>query len=327
MKASPRPAVSERETSREREARPLGSIPALGWLDIFWHTALEFPRDRILAVAAGISFYVLLALFPGLAALISLYGLVADPGTITHQIDNLSHVLPSGVAGIVGDQMKAVAARKPGLLGVSFFVGLGAALWSANAGMKALFDALNVVCGEAERRGIIKLNVTGLLFSVVTALFAGIALAVVVVLPVVLNFIGLGGSAGLLMNVGRWPVLFIATTLVLSIVYRYGPSRRAGKWRWMSLGSASAALLWIVVSLLFSWFVENFGTYDRTYGVLGAVVGFMTWIWLSATVFLIGAEFDAEIEKRIAETTRVAHTKSLDARGIVAADTIATVLE
>jgi omega-6 fatty acid desaturase (delta-12 desaturase) len=251
MQASPRPTVSRWEKSRQREARSLGGIPARGWVGIFWRTALEFSRGRTLAVAAGISFYVLFAIFPGLAALISLYGLVADPGTIAHQIDNLAKVLPSGVADIVGDQMKTVAARKAGVLGMSFFVGLGVALWSANAGMKALFDALNVVCGEVEQRGIIKLNMTGLLFSVVTALFAGIALAAVVVLPVLLNFIGLGGSAGLLMNVGRWPALFVATTLVLSIVYRYGPSRQAAKWRWVSPGSASAALLWIIVSLLF----------------------------------------------------------------------------
>jgi membrane protein len=188
--------------------------------------------------------------------------------------------------------------------------------------MKSIFDALNIVYKEREKRGFIKLNLVSLAFTLAALLFVLLAIACIVALPAVFSSTDTSGGTALVAKFVRWPVLLLVIGLALAVLYRYGPSRSEPKWRWITWGSAFAAVGWIVVSILFSWYTANFGTYNKTYGSLGAVVGFMVWIWLSTAVILIGAELDAEMEHQTARDTTTGRPKPLGARGAKMADTV-----
>jgi membrane protein len=309
------------EPDRGRRADAPADIPARGWKDVLWRIWKGFNSDRILSVAAGVTFYVLLALFPGVAALVSLYGLFADRGTIGAHLDLLTGVLPEGALQIIGDQVTRIEGQKS-TLGFAFFGSLVISLWTANSGMKALFDAMNVVYGEDEKRGFLALNLRALGFTLGAIAFLLLALVAIVVVPIVLNYIGVPGGGQRALSMLRWPILLIIALFALAVLYRYGPSRRHAKWKWITGGSILAASLWLSGSLLFSWYVANFSTYNATYGSLGAAVGFMTWIWLSSTIVLLGGELNAELEHQTARDTTVGHPKPLGARGAHMADTV-----
>lgn len=228
-----------------------------------------------MAVAAGVTFYALLALFPGIAALISLYGLFADPGTVSQHVNGLSSFVPGGGTAIIADEMNRVATQGNGRLSIAFLVSLAISLWSANSGMKAIFDALNVVYGVRGQRSFIMLNVISAAFTLALMLFLLLAMAGVVVLPAILSFVGEPDGAPWLMSFLRWPVLLIAVILVITALYRYGPSRDQARWRWITWGSVFSAIAWLAVSILFSWYTAHFGSYNKTYGSLGAVFGFL----------------------------------------------------
>jgi membrane protein len=263
-------------------------------------------EHRILALAAGMTFYSLLAIFPALAALVAIYSFFADPSTIAAHLNSLAGFLPGGAIDVAGDQLMRVASKGRQTLSWTFLLGFAISLWSANAAMKSLFDTLNVICGEREKRGFLTLNMVSLVFTLAAIAFVLLAIAAVVVLPVASNYIGLPDRTDLLLRVGRWPGLFVALTLSLAFIYRYGPSRDVSQWRWVSWGSVFAALLWLVASAAFSWYAANFGTYNETYGSLGAVIGFMTWLWISSIAVLIGAEVDAAMERRPASDASAA---------------------
>ncbi|KAA2213427.1 YihY/virulence factor BrkB family protein [Teichococcus oryzae] len=298
-------------------------LPARGWWEVAKRTALQVSEDRVLTEAAGITFYGLLALFPALTALVSLYGLVADPNTITQELQQASGILPAGGMQIIEERTRNLASQQTGALGFGAVAGILAALWSANAGTKALFDALNIVYEEKEKRSFLWRTVVTMSFTLAGILFLMLALASVVVLPVVLNFIGGGGVLEWALRLGRWPLLLVIVTLALSCIYRYGPSRERAKWRWVSWGGAFAAVSWVIFSIAFSWYAANFGSYDETYGSLGAAIGFMTWLWLSATVVLVGAELDAELERQTAADTTTGPERPIGQRGATMADTVA----
>jgi membrane protein len=215
-----------------------------------------------------------------------------------------------------------VAGARTDTLGLAFLTGLAVALWSANSGVAALFDALNVVYRERERRSLLRFYATTFLFTLGAIVFVITAVTAVVVLPVALGPFGLAAQAPWLLGVLRWPVLLLAIMLGLALLYRFGPSRRAAKWRWVSWGSVVAALLWVAASMAFSWYVASFDSYNRVYGSLGAGVGFMSWIWISAVIVLVGAELNAEMEHQTAVDTTEGRPKPLGARGAVVADTV-----
>jgi membrane protein len=316
------PPQAADEKGRGRSADTPTEIPARGWKDILWRTYEEFNKDRVMSVAAGVTYYALLALFPAIAALVSIYGLFADPGTIQDHLNTLSGVLPGGALDIIREQVIRIASQGSGKLGFGFVFGLGLSLWSSNAGMKAIFDALNIVYGEEEKRSFIKLNVLSLSFTLGAIAFILIALAGIIVLPIALNFIGLGSGTEWLVSIARWPILLIGIVVGLSLIYRFGPSRDKAEWRWVTPGGLVAAVLWLAVSMLFSWYVANFGSYNETYGSLGAVIGFMTWIWLSTIVVLLGAEINAEMEHQTAKDTTEGAHQPMGARGAQMADTV-----
>ena len=200
--------------------------------------------------------------------------------------------------------------------------GLLFALWSANSGTKAVIDGLNVAYGEAEKRSFIRLNLISLVFTLGAFLSLTLAVGAVVVAPIVLTHLGLGGVADTLVRLLRWPALLAFVIVGLAILYRYGPSRREARWTWLSVGSVAAAVGWLVTSALFSWYIANFGTYDATYGSLGAAIGMMMWMWISMIVILVGAQLNAEIEHQTSTDSTVGPDKPLGRRGAVKADTI-----
>ena len=310
------------EADRGRGAQTPSEIPARGWKDILWRIYQNISEDRVVLVAAGITFYSILALFPAIAALVALYGLFADPGTIASNLDQVADILPGGAIEVIRDELNRVAAQGRSTLGFAFIIGLAVSLWSANAALKSLFDALNIVYNEDEKRGLIKLNMISLAFTTATILFVLLALAAIVVVPIVINFFGLTDAANLIMRIARWPLLLIIVAVGLAVVYRYGPSRAKARWRWITWGSAFAAVAWLALSILFSWYAANFGSYNKTYGSLGAIIGFMVWIWLSTIVVLIGAEIDAEMDHQTARETTTGQPKPLGMRGARMADTI-----
>ena len=268
--ATSRPAPFTAVRDRPRSARDVASHI---WTNIGCH--------RVLAIAAGVTFYALLAIFPAIAAIVALYGLFADTHTIVTQVNSMAGVLPGGAIAVIGDQVGRIVSRPSSSLGFTFIVSLLISLWSANAGMKAMFDALNVVYNAEERRSFIKLNAVSVAFTLAAIALLLAAMASVVVVPIVLNALPMES--------------LIAPAL--SVIYRFGPDREHAQWRWISWGSALAAIAWLAASLLFSWYAANFGSYNETYGSLGAVIGFMTWMWLSGIVVLLGAEIDAVMER------------------------------
>ncbi len=309
------------QAERGRAADDPTEMTWAGWKDILVRVYLEFNKDRVLAVAAGVTFYTLLSLFPAIAALVTCYGLFADVNVINDHLAQLHAVLPTGAVELIGDQVKRIAARGSGSLSVTFFSSLLLSLWSANAAMKAMFDALNVVYEEEEKRNFFWLNLRSLTFTIGALLFIIIALNVIVVVPVVLNFLGLGSTAWLLAAL-RWPAILVVLLGGLSVLYRFGPSREHARWRWVGVGSVIAGLLWLVTSLLFSWYVANFGTYNETYGSLGAVIGFMTWIWISSTIVLLGGEINAELEHQTGRDTTTGAPQPIGRRRARMADTV-----
>jgi membrane protein len=306
-----------------RDASMPQQIPPAGWWMILKRTVSQSMEDRLLTEAAGVTFYTLLALFPAIAALVSLVGLIADPATVEAQLANLRGVVPGGGLQLIEEQVQRVASKPSAALGIGVLTGLAISLWSANQATKAIFDALNVVYEEKEKRSFIRLTLVSLAFTLGGLLFAIVAMTGVIVLPVALNFIGLGGTAEWVLRIARWPLLLVLVTLIFSALYRFGPSRQNARWSWVSWGSAVAAVIWFLGSLGFSWYVENFGSYNETYGSLGAVVGFMTWIWISSAVVLLGGELNAEMEHQTARDTTSGPEQPMGRRGARMADTVA----
>lgn len=307
---------------RGREAATPSDIPARGWRDILLRVYAGISEDRVLALAASSTYYVLLAIFPAIAALVAIYGFFANPSDIANQLNSMHGVLPGGALDVISDQMKRVASQNNGALSIALIFGILVALWSANSGVKALFDSLNQVYGEREKRGFIKLNLVTLAFTVCSIVFLIIAITVVIALPVAFNHIGLSSVLAMAAKGVRWPLLLVTVAIALAVLYRFGPSRDHPKWRWVSWGSVCAAILWIAASILFSWYVSNFGSYNKTYGSLGAIIGFMVWIWISMIVVLLGAELDAEMEHQTGRDTTVGPAEPMGRRGAQMADTL-----
>ena len=280
-----------------RQDAPAGG-PLRGWA--FWKHVLtrlyqEIMQDRLLSLAAGVVFYGLLALFPAITALVSSYALFSDPATINAHLAILQAVMPQSAYGIVHQQVGHIASGTAGDLSLAFFASLAVALWSANAGLKAIIDALNIVYGVKEERGFIWLNVVSLAMTVGAIVGLMLAIAAVVVVPVVLSYLPLGGFGATIVAWLRWPALILLLMIALALLYRFGPNCEHPRWQWFSAGSVFAALAWLAGSLALSWYLSDFADYNATYGSLGAGVGLMMWLWFTAVVVLVGAELNAVI--------------------------------
>ena len=310
------------ENGRGRHATHPLQIPWRGWKDILWRTYAEMQSDRLLSIAGGVAFFILLAIFPAITALVSAYGLYFDASTITNNLSLLADIVPANVLSIVHEQAQRIAANSGRTLSLGIVVGILVSLWSAMSGVKAMIDALNVIYEQQEGRNFFKLSLVALVFTLGGFAALLLAIAGVIVLPLVLAPIGLGSAAGTLTRFGRWPALLLVLLIGLAVLYRYGPYRRAARWQWVSVGSVFAAVTWIIASYLFSWYLASFANYNATYGSLGAVVGLMMWLWISTIVVLLGAELNAEIEHQTARDSTVGGEKPLGERGAVMADTV-----
>lgn len=308
------------EPGRGRAATDPRHMPKAAWLDVLWRVYKAFGGDRLGATAAGVTFYVLLGVFPGMSAFISLYGLFFDPASAQEQLRFFYGVLPPDVLGILSEQMTRIAGSpRPGL-SFAFAVSFALALWTANGAVKALFDGLNVAYHETEKRGFIKLNLFTLMFTFGGILFVLTVVSAVIVAPLLLAIFGFEGAG--LFSILRWPVLLAVNVLVLAVIYRYGPSRATPRWRWVSWGSVAAAISWLCASALFSWYLTNFGNYEAMYGSLGAFAGFMIWCWISVLIVLLGAELNAALEHQTAQDTTTGAFEPLGDRGALVADTL-----
>lgn len=258
----------------------------------------EFFEDSIPTVAGGVTFFFLLALFPAIASLVSLYGLVADKAAIGRGLDLVSGFLPGGAVTVLRAELQRLAAAKPLAIGPSFFAGLAIAVWSASGGFKALVEALNVAYEVKESRSFVRLSANAFLFTFAAILFAILALNLGMILPTWAMRSDAEPWVKLLVRILVWPASFLVCTVLLALIYRFGPDRRLPRWRWITWGSAIASCLWLAGTTVFSWYVEHYGSYNRVYGELGALVGFLTWVWLSIVVLLLGAEIDCELERQ-----------------------------
>jgi membrane protein len=307
---------------RGRDARTPKDIPARGWKDILWRVKEQIAQDRLSIIAAGVAFYGLLAVFPGLIALVGLYGLAFDPQQVEQQVSALSGILPAQAADILLGQLHDLTTTDSTALSIGAIGGLLLALWSASAGMRTLMEALNIAYGEEEKRGFLRFYGTALLLTLAAILGTVIALALVIALPIVLKFLGLSSALSWVISIAAWPILVGMMLLGLAIVYRYGPSREEPRWRWVSWGAVTATLLWIAGSVLFTVYVTRFGNYNETYGSVGAIVILLMWFLLSSYAVLIGAELNAEMERQTRADTTSGGDKPMGARGAHAADTV-----
>jgi membrane protein len=256
----------------------------------------EFSEDRIPAVSGGVTFFFLLALFPAIASVVSLYGLFADRQSIAATLQMIAGFLPGGAVSVLNAEVQRLAGQKPATLNLAFLLSTVVALWSASGGVKAVLDGLNIAFETKETRSFLRLSFNAVVFA------AGAVGAVAVAIYGVGQVRQLGGNLSWATSLGYvaflvWPAAFVICSTVVSLIYRYGPNRIRTPWKWITWGSGFASAFWILGTLAFTWYVQNYGSYNRTYGDLGAAVGFLTWIWISIVILLTGAEINCEVEK------------------------------
>ncbi len=310
------------EPGRGRDAEGPFAIPAKGWRDIGLRLYVSFFEDRVMLIAAGATFYILLALFPAFAVFVSFYGFVADPHSIADHIAFIGQFLPQAGTELLAAQLERLVSQDASTLSLTFVIGFLVAFWSANNGVKTLFEAMNIAYGEFEKRNFFLLNLITFGFTL-GAVAIGILLIVSVgVVPAVMAMFGLSSVADGFVAAMRWPVLFALVVGGIAMIYRYGPSRNPARWRWVLFGAVLTSVVWIGTSIAFSWYLQNLADYNATYGSLGAVIGFMVWVWISSIIFIIGAEINAEMEHQTALDTTDEPAKPLGQRGARVADTI-----
>jgi membrane protein len=291
-------------------------------LDIARRVKSQIKEDRLSIVAAAVAFYGLLAVFPGLVALVGIYGLVADPAQIEQQVASLGAVLPPQAAEILTSQLHDLASTDRTALGLGAIAGLVLALWSASGAVRTLMEALNIAYDEEEKRGFLRFYATAVLLTFGGIIAVIVAIGIVVALPMVLNLLGLNWLVDIAARLARWPILAALAVIGFAVVYRFGPSRAQARWRWVSWGAGIAVLIWLVGSALFSLYVTRFGNYNETYGAAGAVVILLMWFLLSSYAILIGAEINAEMERQTRRDTTAGGEEPMGARRAYAADTV-----
>ena len=286
------------ERRRGREADHPEDLPQRGWKNIAWRAWAEISDQNLFLIAGGVTYAVLLALFPGLAALVSLYGLIFDTRQIEQQVAALTGILPAQTQELLSQELHSLVESSNGTLGFAAVVGLLLAFWTASRGMSGLMTAINIAYEEKERRSVIRFNLIaiGMTFGLVVG--GVLAIALIAVLPAVVQLLAVGAATRWLLMIVQWPLLILLVMSGLAVLYRFGPDRDMQQWRWASPGAITATIFWIIASLGFTAYVANFNSYDKTYGSLGGVVILLTWLYLSALMVLLGAVINAQSERR-----------------------------
>ena len=304
---------------RGRGAERPGDVPVSGWKDVALRVKGEVKQDQVPLLSAGVAFFLLLALFPALAALVSLYGIFADPDQVAQQVRDLTGTLPEDAQGLITDQLESITSDQQGI-GVTLAVSIAAALWVASSGVKHLIGAVNAAYDERETRGFLKLRGLSLGLTVGAIAFAAVAIGVIAVLPTVADQLPFGSFGRTLVQVGSYVGLAAAFAVGLAVLYRYAPDRDAPRWQWVSWGAAIATVVWIVGSVAFSVYVSNFASYGETYGSIGAVIVLMLWLMVTAFAVILGAEINSELEAQTAEDSTVGRPRPMGQRDAVKAD-------
>jgi len=301
-----------------------GQIPPRGWLQVTKRAFAEAKVDNVPILAGGVAFFAFLALFPALIAALTIYGLVADPVQVAWQMQGLAGLLPDSVQPLIADQLHAVAASSDSALGIGLVVSLLAALWSASGGMTNLIRAINVAYDEEESRGFLKLRAIALTLTLGAVVFVLVSLALVALMPVAFDALGLGGVGLLLAQLLRWVLLAGLVVVALAVAYRVAPDRDPPRFAWVSVGAVVATALWIIGSAAFSLYVNNFGSYNKTYGALAGVIVLMLWLYLTGYIVLLGAEINAESERQTERDSTRGAPQPMGQRRATAADNLAS---
>jgi membrane protein len=309
--------------ARGRDAESPAQIPGKGWKEVMLRVKEQIGSDNIDIVAAGVAFYFFLALFPTLAALISIYGLVTEPAEVERQMTELTAFLPRDTHQMLTERLHSLVQKSDTALGWGVVLSLLLSLWSANSGTKSLFTGINIAYDEEIKLGLIKLNALTLFFTLCGIIVGIIALALVVAFPAVIDRLGLPESVKMVLGLGRWLLLAGIVMLGLAVIYKIAPDRNNPKFKWVSWGSVIATVLWLLGSALFSLYVNNFGNYGETYGPVAAVIILMLWFNLTSFVILLGAEINSELEHQTAKDTTVGEEKPLGQRQAYHADHVA----
>ena len=316
------PKVAGGSDGRGREADHPGEIPPRGWMDIMWRSWGEISEANLFLIAGGVTYAILLALFPGLAALVSLYGLVLDASQIEKQVGTLSEILPAETQQLLVEQLHKLVEASNGALGIGAAVGVVLALWSASRGMSGLITALNIAYEERERRGFFKLNMLALGLTLAQLVAGLLSSRLSRCCRRRCSFWTSEAATKWLLLVVQWPLLIVMVMLGLAILYRYAPDREKPQWRWVSPGAIAATILWVIASIGFTIYVANFNSYDKTYGSLGGVIVLLTWLYLSALMVLLGAVINAQSEKQTRKDSTVGPARAMGQRKARAADTL-----
>ena len=307
---------------RGRSATRPTEIPKQGWRDIAMRVKDQVAEDNVDMISAGVAFYLFFAMFPALVAGLSIYGIFADPATVTQQIQALAAYLPEEVQGIIGDQLTQISGASGQALGFGVIIGIGVALWSAMKGVKALMTAFNIAYDENEERGFIKFNLIAFGLTLFILMFGLVVLVLVAVIPPLLAAVGLDTATEWIVTLVRWPILFALVMGILAVLYRFAPSREEPQWRWATPGALLATVLWLIASLAFSFYIANFGDYNEMYGALAAVIILLFWLYITAFVVILGAEVNSEMERQTRRDTTTGEEKPMGQRRAYAADTL-----
>ena len=297
-------------------------IPWRGWKQILKRSWAENSADNMPIIAGGVAFFGFLSIFPALIALISLYGIVASPTTVAQQVEDLSAQLPNDAAGLIKDQLTSIVENSGSALSISLVVSILAALWSASGGMGNLVTAVNLAYDEVEARTFVKLKLTSLALTLGAIFFVVVTFGLVAVVPVVLDVLPLGSVGTILAQILRWLLLLTVFAGSLAVLYRVAPDRDAPQLRWVSLGSVIVTVVWALVSVGFALYVDNFGSYDKTYGTIAGVIVLMLWLYLTCYLVLLGAEINSEAEHQTAHDTTTGEAAPMGARNATMADTL-----
>lgn len=311
---------SESDQDCGRDASNPLAIPVRGWKQVLIRTKNQIESDHVTIVAAGVAFFSFLAIFPALAALVSLYGLWADPATVELHFAKLASVIPGEARAILTESLKSFSASSDQTLGWGAALSLILALWSAKKGTSGLIEGIGIAYNEKDQRGFIKRTLISLVFTLGAVVAVIISIPLVVLLPAALDKLGLSPLAQLSVHLLRWVVLTCLVLAGLAVLYRFAPDRKHAKWSWVSAGSILASILWLAASGAFSFYASNFGSYDKTYGSIAAVIILMMWLFLSATIVLIGAELNGQLEFQTKRDTTVGAPKPMGSREAYYAD-------
>ncbi|MER0237459.1 YihY/virulence factor BrkB family protein [Fulvimarina sp. MAC8] len=315
--------MSTTDNSAGRYAKSPAEIPKQGWKDVVMRVKDRFDDHSVTLIAAGITFYILLALFPAITALVAIYGLLADPATIQSQISNLEGIVPSGALGIIQSQLERLTSQTESSLSIAFAISLLLSIYSSTKGVKALFKATNIAYEEKDERGFIKQNLISMGFVVASIVLAIFAIATLVVIPSILSLLPL--PAGVTVLVAIIPPILLALLAMAWIagLFRFGPDRRSPTFKWLTPGAVLTILGWVIASIGFSFYAANVKNFDATYGSMASIIVFLMWTWIMMIILLAGAELNAQLEHQTGEDTTVGKEREPGNRRAELADQIA----